>query len=149
VRAAKFGVDHWWRTIGSQAIDHSGLNVEKNYHRYRQPLKPILVLTDDLTDPSEKEIVRHIASVTGVAIEMSENPELVYGDYAKIRWLAGSNAPTQELMRRGISVDFRPIAQRGDIEAPRWLIEQSLSVTHHRYGNINGGPKPRVQGFTG
>lgn len=149
VRAAKFGVDHWWRTIGSQAIDHSGLNVEKNYHRYRQPLKPILVLTDDLTDTSEKEIVRHIASVTGVAIEMSENPERVYGDYAKIRWLAGSTAPTQELMRRGISVDFRPIAQRGDIEAPRWLIEQSLSVTHHRYGNINGGPKPRVQGFTG
>ena len=72
---------------------------------------------------------------------------LIDGDYAKVRWLSAETAPTAELIARGISVDHRPIAQRGDIETPRWLLEQSVSVTHHRYGNVSGGPKPEVIGL--
>jgi RHH-type proline utilization regulon transcriptional repressor/proline dehydrogenase/delta 1-pyrroline-5-carboxylate dehydrogenase len=41
------------------------------------------------------------------------------------------------------------VAQRGDIECPRWLIEQSVAITYHRYGNPNGGPKPSCSGLTG
>ncbi|MEY3094142.1 MAG: hypothetical protein RLZZ317_645 [Actinomycetota bacterium] len=147
VRAAKFGVDHWWATTGSQAIDHSGLHVEKNFHRYCRYLKPILVITDDMTSRDEKEIVRHIASVTKTEIVMTEDLTLLDGDYAKIRWLSAETPPTLQLLRRGITVDHRPIAQRGDIETPRWLSEQSVSVTHHRYGNVSGGPKPLVPGL--
>ena len=51
-------------------------------------------------------------------------------------------------MQKGISIDHRPIAQRGDIEAPRWLIEQSVAITYHRYGNPNGGPKPICEGLS-
>jgi RHH-type proline utilization regulon transcriptional repressor/proline dehydrogenase/delta 1-pyrroline-5-carboxylate dehydrogenase len=51
-------------------------------------------------------------------------------------------------MQKGISVDHRPIAQRGDIETPRWLLEQSVAVTHHRYGNPNGGPRPTCAGLS-
>ncbi|MEY2672969.1 MAG: hypothetical protein RLZZ508_846, partial [Actinomycetota bacterium] len=56
--------------------------------------------------------------------------------------------PVEELLAKGITVDHRPIAQRGDIEAPRWLQEQSVAITHHRYGNINGGPKPACPGLS-
>lgn len=146
IRSAKFGVDEWWSSIGSKAIDHSRLNVEKNFHRYRRYSKPILVFVDESTDQIELELVQHIAAVTKVKIEVSGDYESLNGDYAKVRWLASSIPPTNELLARGISVDHRPIAQRGDIETPRWLLEQSVSVTHHRYGNTNAGPKPRVLG---
>jgi RHH-type proline utilization regulon transcriptional repressor/proline dehydrogenase/delta 1-pyrroline-5-carboxylate dehydrogenase len=51
------------------------------------------------------------------------------------------------LLRHGISVDRRALAQRGDIEMARWLLEQSVSITHHRYGNVNAGPKPTCEGL--
>jgi len=39
------------------------------------------------------------------------------------------------------------LVQRGDIEMARWLLEQSVSITHHRYGNVNAGPKPKCEGL--
>lgn len=148
MNSAKFGVDKWWSTVGSKAIDHSNLNVEKNYHRYRRYSKPILVFVDGTTTQPELELVNYIMNVATVDAVISGNPNSVSGDYAKVRWLAASNPPRYELLSRGISVDHRPIAQRGDIETPRWLLEQSVSVTHHRYGNVNGGPKPHVLGLS-
>ena len=147
IRSAKFGVDEWWSSTGSKATDHSALNVEKNFHRYRRYSKPILVYIDESTDQIELELIQHIANVTKVKIELSSQYESLNGDYAKVRWLASTIPPTNQLLARGISVDHRPIAQRGDIETPRWLLEQSVSVTHHRYGNTNAGPKPRVLGL--
>lgn len=147
IRAAKFGVEKWWSSVGSKAIDHSGLSVEKNYQRYRRYSKPILVFVDETTTSVELELINYIASLTKAEVVISSDNESLSGDYAKVRWLAASNPPKAELLNRGISVDHRPVAQRGDIEASRWLLEQSVSVTHHRYGNINGGPKPRVSGL--
>ena len=46
----------------------------------------------------------------------------------------------------GISVDRRPIAASVVIEGPRWMHEQSVCVTAHRYGNVGAGPQPRVPG---
>jgi RHH-type proline utilization regulon transcriptional repressor/proline dehydrogenase/delta 1-pyrroline-5-carboxylate dehydrogenase len=147
VRAAKFGAEYWWANVGTKAIDHSGLNVEKNFHRYCRHKKPILVVIDDMTSKEEKEFVRFIAALTKIDIVMTEDLSLLDGDYAKVRWLSSETAPTSQLIARGISVDHRPITQRGDIETPRWLLEQSVSVTNHRYGNVNGGPKPTVPGL--
>jgi len=145
--SAKFGVDKWWATVGSKAIDHSRLEVEKNYHRYRRFSKPILVFVDETTTQAELELTNYIINVTKIDVVISSDASLISGDYAKVRWLAASAAPKLDLLSRGISVDHRPVAQRGDIETPRWLLEQSVSVTHHRYGNVNGGPKPRVSGL--
>ena len=147
IRAAKFGVEKWWSSVGSKAIDHSGLSVEKNYQRYRRYSKPILVFVDETTTNVELELINYITSITKAEVIISGDYESLSGDYSKVRWLASSTPPKAELLSRGISVDHRPIAQRGDIEASRWLLEQSVSVTHHRYGNINGGPKPRVSGL--
>jgi RHH-type proline utilization regulon transcriptional repressor/proline dehydrogenase/delta 1-pyrroline-5-carboxylate dehydrogenase len=147
LRSAKFGVDKWWSTIGSKAIDYSNLEVEKNFHRYRRYSKPILAFVDETTTQTEIELINYITNLIEVNVVISSDPASISDDYAKVRWLAASSAPKYELLQRGISVDHRPIAQRGDIEAPRWLLEQSVSVTHHRYGNTNGGPKPRVIGL--
>jgi len=51
------------------------------------------------------------------------------------------------LMINGISCDRRPITSRGDIEISRWFLEQSVSITQHRYGNTNAGPKPNCAGL--
>ena len=63
---------------------------------------------------------------------------------SKVRWLSGESAPSVELLDRGISLDSRPIAQSGGVELTRWLREQSIAITNHRYGNIGAGPQPKV-----
>ncbi|MFZ9100455.1 MAG: bifunctional proline dehydrogenase/L-glutamate gamma-semialdehyde dehydrogenase, partial [Candidatus Planktophila sp.] len=49
LEAAMYGVNTWWSKVGSQAIDRSGLLVEKNFQRYRHYLAPIVVVVDEST----------------------------------------------------------------------------------------------------
>ena len=148
LEAAVYGVNSWWAKIGSQAIDRSGLIVEKNFQRYRHYLAPILVVVDESTSQAEKSLIHHISETTGAEIIFTADLNEVTQKFSRVRWLASSKPPIYELLQRGISVDHRPVAQRGDIETPRWLIEQSVSITHHRYGNPNGGPKPACSGLS-
>ena len=145
--AAIFGVNTWWKKIGSQAIDRSGLIVEKNYQRYRHFVGPIVVVVDESTTQEEKSLVHHISETTGASVIFTTDLNDVKEKYVRIRWLASSKPPIYEELQNGISVDCRPIAQRGDIEASRWLVEQSVAITYHRYGNPNGGPKPGCSGL--
>ena len=152
VRAAKWSVDEWWKKVGGAAIDATGLTVEKNYQRYRKPVAPIIVRIDDSTSNDDIALIKYIAQVTKTEVLWSTSTaesieELVARAQYKVRWLSGENAPSKELLSRGVSLDGRPVAQRGDIEAPRWLLEQSVAITHHRYGNVNGGPKPICKGL--
>ena len=145
-------MDEWWKLTGSQAIDRAGLTVEKNYQRYRRPLHPIIVRVDDATRREETALINYISHLTGVEIEYSSAgsesiDDLVKRAQGKVRWLSSEVAPRAQLLARGVSLDARSVAQRGDIEAPRWLLEQSVAITYHRYGNINGGPKPRCVGL--
>ena len=149
---AKRSATKWWHEIGSQAIDYSGLTVERNYQRYRRPLTPIIVRFDSDTARDETALAKFISDLTGTAVEFSSSKEetvdeLVARAQGKVRWLSHEIPPRQALLARGISLDTRPIAQRGDIEAPRWLLEQSVCITYHRYGNTNGGPKPTCPGL--
>jgi RHH-type proline utilization regulon transcriptional repressor/proline dehydrogenase/delta 1-pyrroline-5-carboxylate dehydrogenase len=61
--------------------------------------------------------------------------------YEKVRWLSREKVPYSGLL----TFDSRKLCQRGDIEIRRWLVEQTISITSHRYGNINAGPKPLVK----
>jgi RHH-type proline utilization regulon transcriptional repressor/proline dehydrogenase/delta 1-pyrroline-5-carboxylate dehydrogenase len=148
LEAAIYGVNTWWEKIGSQAIDRSGLIVEKNFQRYRHYVAPIVVVVDESTTQVEKSLVHHIADTTGAKVIFTTDLNDVKEKYARVRWLASSKPPIYEELQKGISVDHRPIAQRGDIEASRWLIEQSVAITYHRYGNPNGGPKPACSGLS-
>ena len=151
-RAAKWSVDEWWKKVGSKAIDATGLTVEKNYQRYRKPLAPIIVRVDDSTSNEDTSLINYIAQITGTEVLWSTASaesfdELISRSQFKVRWLSSETAPGTELMAKGVSLDTRPVAQRGDIEAPRWLLEQSVAITYHRYGNVNGGPKPICSGL--
>lgn len=149
---AKRSATKWWHEVGSQAIDHTGLDVERNYHRYRRPLAPIIVRFDSETSRDETAFAKFISDLTGSPVEFSSSKEerveqLVARAVGKVRWLSHEVPPRQALLARGATLDARPIAQRGDIEVPRWLLEQSVCITYHRYGNTNGGPKPLCPGL--
>jgi len=148
LEAATYGVNTWWAKVGSQAIDRSGLLVEKNFQRYRHYLAPIVVVVDESTTQAEKSLIHHISETTGAKVIFTTDLSDVKESYSRVRWLASSKPPIYSEMQKGISVDHRPIAQRGDIEAARWLIEQSVAITYHRYGNPNGGPKPICKGLS-
>ena len=151
---AMIAAELWWSTIGSNAIDRSGLTVEMNFQRYRHYLKPILVRVDSNSFANDRAMIESLRTLMGVVIEVSEAEQESVAqflaqavDFGRVRWLTTEPAPVNELLQRGISVDRRPIAQRGDIEAARWLLEQSVAITYHRYGNTNGGPKPACRGL--
>jgi RHH-type proline utilization regulon transcriptional repressor/proline dehydrogenase/delta 1-pyrroline-5-carboxylate dehydrogenase len=148
LEAAIYGVNTWWSKVGSQAIDRSGLLVEKNFQRYRRYLAPIVVVVDESTTQAEKSLIHYICEKTGAKTIFTTDLRDVNEKFARVRWLASSKPPVLEMLQQGISVDHRPVAQRGDIEAARWLIEQSVAITYHRYGNPNGGPKPSCSGLT-
>jgi RHH-type proline utilization regulon transcriptional repressor/proline dehydrogenase/delta 1-pyrroline-5-carboxylate dehydrogenase len=153
----------WWRSTGSQAIDRSGLAVEKNVQRYRHHAKPICVRVDAAFDESQRSLIDAVVRAAGVTVTYSSLEPLATAPEAiiespselvaraegldRVRWLSKETAPTVALLERGVSVDARSLAQRGDVEMARWLLEQSVSITHHRYGNVNAGPKPKCDGL--
>jgi len=152
VKAAQWSVDKWWQEVGGVALDKTGLNVEKNYQRYRRPLGPVIVRIDDSTSVADIELIKYIANVTGINVQWSSASsesieQLLARASFKVRWLSSESAPKSAAMAKGITLDIRPVTQLGDIEAARWLLEQSVAITYHRYGNTNGGPKPRCVGL--
>ena len=153
----------WWRDVATSAPDEAGLRVERNVRRFRRPPAPVAVRVDSALSTGEADYLAAIRSVTGVATRVSA-PSSVAGvanlvvetidefvaqcrGASRVRWLSGEDPPVVALLDLGLTTDRRPLAQRGDVEGPRWLLEQSVSVTGHRYGNVNAGPRPDVVGL--
>ncbi len=150
----------WWSNVGSRALDPSALSVERNYQRYRKPLHPIIVRVDATIPHIAIEYVQWLAEKIEIQVELSSLFELVgvasqsiesvealiarTTRNQKLRWLSNEASPTLELLNRGVSVDTRPIVGAGHVEVPRWLLEQSVSITNHRYGNVGAGPRPQI-----
>ncbi|HEY1826049.1 MAG TPA: bifunctional proline dehydrogenase/L-glutamate gamma-semialdehyde dehydrogenase [Acidimicrobiales bacterium] len=150
----------WWREEGSIARDVTGLESERNYFRYRRYRDVIFVRVDDTFTDEHLAYLRGLQSIAGFSYELSsatglndpraESIEELLAratGSSKVRWLSREAAPTEEFLNHGVSVDPRELAQAGEVELPRWLLEQSVAVTNHRYGNIHAGPKPRCRGL--
>ena len=151
VNSAKRGAALWWERIGSKAHECAGLSVERNYQRSLRYDGAIVVRFDSSTSHEERAFVEWLSHEHGLSIIASEHesiPELLtfidQRHVSKVRWLSGERAPAVELLDRGISLDSRPIAQSGGIELTRWLREQSIAITNHRYGNVGAGPRPKL-----
>ncbi|MEY4008531.1 MAG: hypothetical protein RL232_58 [Actinomycetota bacterium] len=149
----------------SQAIDRSGLAVEQNIQRYRRYKKGFLVRIESGTNKDELDFLNWLKKDLGVVTRLSSDT-LIPGlanlvvetaeefafhamEFDRVRWLSAEVPPVYELMKNGITCDRRPITSRGDIEISRWFLEQSVSITQHRYGNTNAGPKPKCVGLAG
>jgi RHH-type transcriptional regulator, proline utilization regulon repressor / proline dehydrogenase / delta 1-pyrroline-5-carboxylate dehydrogenase len=153
----------WWHDVASEARDESGLQAERNYVRYRHYLAPTVVRVDDSFGSDALKYLRGLGELAGLSLEFSAEAivrgvvdvtiesvdELVarVPATAKVRWLSGEDPPTLALLERGVSVDRRELAQAGDVELSRWLLEQSVAITNHRYGNVHAGPKPQCRGL--
>jgi RHH-type proline utilization regulon transcriptional repressor/proline dehydrogenase/delta 1-pyrroline-5-carboxylate dehydrogenase len=153
----------WWNNVGSKARDESGLRAESNVSRYRPTLMPIVLRVDDRFTNQALAYVRGLIALAGLDVAFSAASPVASvptlrvettadfvsraPSFAKVRWLSGEGPPAFELLDAGVSVDTRPLTQRGSVELPRWLLEQSVAVTNHRYGNVHAGPKPKCPGL--
>ena len=159
----KEAANKWLKLIGSQPIDRSGLAVEQNIQRYQMYGKGFLVRIESGTSEDELDFLSWLKKDLGVITRLSSDtlisglPNLVVEsaeeftehatEFDRVRWLSAEVPPVFELMQNGISCDRRPVTSRGDIEISRWFLEQSVSITQHRYGNTNAGPKPKCIGL--
>ena len=150
----------WWDSTGCKAIDRSGLLVERNYQRYLPSIRGIAIRVDEKTPRDHIAFISEIASMTGTHISWSSASDAPFSPQGinesidafvlrvsgidKVRWLSDEAPPKLALLEKGISLDSSPLAARGDIEMPRWLLEQSIAITNHRYGNVGAGPRPQI-----
>jgi RHH-type proline utilization regulon transcriptional repressor/proline dehydrogenase/delta 1-pyrroline-5-carboxylate dehydrogenase len=141
--------DHWLKTVGVTAVQTSGLTAELNYFRYRPYEDGILVVVDKHTNEHMIEVLQWMQGLRELNIRMlvlNEDEDLLtqIGTHArgmgKVRWLSNEACPEVALMKFGVSIDKRHIADEATVELPRWLREQSISVTNHRYGNVGAAP---------
>ncbi len=157
-------VQAWWESVGSVARDLAGLTVERNLIRYRPLPAPVLVRVDADTRGADLESVRRLAARTGTQIVLSATvsrgadtviesvtqarARVARGGVSRVRWLSAEDPGDLALvgLDAGVSLDRRPIAGSVSVEAPRWMHEQSVCITAHRYGNVGAGPQPRVPG---
>jgi RHH-type proline utilization regulon transcriptional repressor/proline dehydrogenase/delta 1-pyrroline-5-carboxylate dehydrogenase len=157
-------VQAWWTSIGSTARDLAGLTVERNLIRYRPLSSPVLVRVDAGTTAAALESVRRLAARTGTPILLSAaesrgadtvvepvtaaRARVAAGEVSRVRWLSAEDPGDLAIVGLdvGVSVDRRPVAATVDVEGPRWMHEQSVCITAHRYGNVGAGPQPRVPG---
>lgn len=159
----KEAANRWLKLTGSLAIDRSNLEVEQNVQRYRRHKKGFLIRIESGTSKDELDFLSWLKKDLGVITRLSSDtliPALAnlvvesaeeFAQHAvgfdRVRWLSAEVPPVYELMQNGITCDRRPITSRGDIEISRWFLEQSVSITQHRYGNTNAGPKPVCSGL--
>jgi RHH-type proline utilization regulon transcriptional repressor/proline dehydrogenase/delta 1-pyrroline-5-carboxylate dehydrogenase len=155
-------VEAWWRSTGSAVRDLAGLTVERNLVRLRPLPHPVLVRVDADTRAIDLESVRRMAARTGTRIVLSsatsrgadtavESVEQALarvrdGRVSRVRWLSGEDPGELAVvgLDAGVGIDRRPIAADVVVEGPRWMHEQSVCITAHRYGNVGAGPQPRV-----
>lgn len=127
----------------------SDLLAELNYFRMLPHTAKVLAVIDSNTDKCEIKSLEWLANqpklnieILNLSIEGFSLEQIISkpNSVGKIRWRSIQPPPELDLLHQGITVDRRPIAQEASIELPRWLREQSISVTNHRYGNIGAAP---------
>jgi RHH-type proline utilization regulon transcriptional repressor/proline dehydrogenase/delta 1-pyrroline-5-carboxylate dehydrogenase len=152
----------FWFEVAVGARDESGLEAERNLVRYRRHLKPVAVRLDEWTTREELRYLLGLKALASLDLEFSAASRIAglevrvesveqlaarSASFDKVRWLSRELAPTAAALERGMSVDPRELAQSGAVELTRWLLEQSVAITNHRYGNVHAGPKPRCFGL--
>ncbi|MGV1005012.1 MAG: bifunctional proline dehydrogenase/L-glutamate gamma-semialdehyde dehydrogenase [Candidatus Nanopelagicales bacterium] len=155
-------VEAWWGRIGGAVRDLAGLTVERNLVRLRPLPKPVLVRIEGNTSAAELESVRRISARTGTPIVLSTAvsrgadtvvedtsaalARVANGEVSRVRWISGEEpGDLVDLgLQAGVPIDRRPIAGWAPVEGPRWMHEQSVCITNHRYGNVGAGPHPEV-----
>lgn len=118
---------------GFSAVDETGLRVEANVLRYR-PLRRGVCVHGELTD-DERAIAERASRQTGTPVVFTvDQPDL------RVDRLRVPHGASDDVLRAahtaGVVVDDQPFTGDGRVELLRWLREQSISRTMHRFGNL-------------
>jgi len=137
-----------WKEHFSLEHDPSALRCESNVFRYRCRRGVILRL-DQTTRSDQSELrSRKAAEICGVALVISRsNEESEAAFIARLPALAKSAevlrtiaTPSDALLHAANEVGLNwinsPLLANGRIELTRWMREQSVSETRHRYGQL-------------
>jgi len=136
-----------WREHFAKEHDPSALRCESNVFRYRPGRGVVLRLA--APDAAVESAARAAAEICGVPLEISLSPEESDTEFmARLPQLAQRagflrtvSAPSDELLRAAYAAGLNwinaPLSMNGRLELTRWLREQAVSETRHRYGNIN------------
>jgi RHH-type proline utilization regulon transcriptional repressor/proline dehydrogenase/delta 1-pyrroline-5-carboxylate dehydrogenase len=118
---------------------------ERNLLRYR-PLDGVLLRVDDDVPAEAVAVAEKASSRCGVRLVRSSaadesEDELLARVTAegveRVRLLSPiSPAGRLTLLERGVGIDDSAISGHGWVELARWLREQSISESTHRYGRI-------------
>lgn len=144
-----------WEDHFSKPQDPSGLKCELNQLRY-VPVKGVLVRLPAGSRPELVEQLQQVADICGVPVFFSEIGDenqtylidcLNEGLAAKVdvfRTLSqgGESYHETRLLQRLYQAEINwidaPFCSEPLVEMPKWLKEQSISETRHRYGNLVG-----------
>ena len=130
--AAQVSYPEAWSRLRAPA-DPSGLAAEVNVLRHL-PLPDVVLRVEDDADPVDVELCLLAASIVGAGVRLHD-AEAADGRPARVRVLGTPSADVlRELHASGAVVDLRRPVADGDVELARWVREQAVSVTAHRYG---------------
>jgi RHH-type proline utilization regulon transcriptional repressor/proline dehydrogenase/delta 1-pyrroline-5-carboxylate dehydrogenase len=145
--------EHWWSEYFSRPHDPSALRCETNVFRYR-PCRGVVLRLED-GDTRSLELARKAAQICGARLHVSlsgqESEESLAARLPALaleaEFLRTVRPPSDALLRAACAVGLNwidaPILSDGRHELTRWLREQSISETRHRYGLIIDGPAGR------
>jgi RHH-type proline utilization regulon transcriptional repressor/proline dehydrogenase/delta 1-pyrroline-5-carboxylate dehydrogenase len=137
---------HAWRDHFSVNRDPSALRCESNIFRYRRYRGVLLRLEND--DARSLELAHLAARITGVPLHVSLGSQESEADLiarlpaiaAHAEFLRTIHPPGDALLaaayNAGLNWINAPLLSDGRHELPRWLREQSVSETRHRYGLV-------------
>jgi RHH-type transcriptional regulator, proline utilization regulon repressor / proline dehydrogenase / delta 1-pyrroline-5-carboxylate dehydrogenase len=142
--------DAWMRTVGSVEEDPTGLRAEHNGFRYRPLPGAVAVRYGAGSTSRQRELVGLAAQTTRCRlVESQASVETVEAFAARIgdlgvdrlRLLGVDDDPAIDILRAAahaadIAVDDGDPVGAPEIELPRWLREQSVTVTMHRHGRV-------------
>jgi RHH-type proline utilization regulon transcriptional repressor/proline dehydrogenase/delta 1-pyrroline-5-carboxylate dehydrogenase len=139
-----YAFDAAWRDSFGIERDRSGLHAESNVLRYR-PLRKVIVPVDAATPDTTRAMLEHAAEVTGVAVELTDEPEaqlmarIATSGADRLRAVTPiSDALARACHAADVTIDDTAVTGDGRLELPRWLREQAISRTLHRHGRIAG-----------
>jgi RHH-type proline utilization regulon transcriptional repressor/proline dehydrogenase/delta 1-pyrroline-5-carboxylate dehydrogenase len=144
MKQARSSFAHAWTEHFSRDHDPSGLRSERNTLRYL-PVTRIIVRFDG--DKTTRDLLAFAAQLTGVDVQWSDTGTETESDLietfarqpedTRIRLLSpASNDFLSAAHAAGIAVDRAPVTNIGMLELGRWVKEQAVSQTMHRYGRL-------------
>lgn len=138
--------DEAWANHFALSHDPAALKCERNEFRYR-PCRGV-VLRLKAPDSAMEGAARYLAHRCGVPLEISFSTSESDAEFIqrlpvlakKAEFLRTVDVHSDEVLRAAYDAGMNwiqaPISRNGRLELTRWMREQSVSETRHRYGNL-------------